>query len=226
MSEWWTYTLSDFLLFSPKTYDRLLELYNLAIWPAQAVAGVAGITIIALLARPVSSRDRIVCVLLALAWLWIAWAFHWQRYAEINWSAPWLAAAFAVQAFLLVVLSGRLALPRSRREVAFAIAVIAFCVGAYPLLTPLSHRSWMTAQTFGVVPDPTAIATIAVMASGRGRVRWVLLVIPLLVCAVGALTLWAMDDWRALVVALGAANALVPSWRRDPALNPPAGSAP
>jgi len=223
MSEWWTYTLSDFLLFSPSTYDRLIELYNLAIWPAQAVAAAAGVAIIALLASAIPYRERIACTLLALAWLWIAWAFLWQRYAEINWAAPWLAAAFAVQALLLVVLGGGLALPRGGREVAFAIAVIAFCVGAYPLLAPLSQRGWPTAEMFGVLPDPTAIATIALLAAGRARVRWVLLVIPLLVCAVGALTLWAMDDWRALVVALGAAFALVPSRRR---LNPPAGSSP
>jgi hypothetical protein len=31
MSEWWTYSLWDFLLFSPRTYYRLFELYNLAI---------------------------------------------------------------------------------------------------------------------------------------------------------------------------------------------------
>ena len=28
MSEWWTYRLSNFLLFSPRTYYRLFELYN------------------------------------------------------------------------------------------------------------------------------------------------------------------------------------------------------
>ena len=42
MSEWWTYHLSDFLLFSPRTYYRLFELYNAAIWPAQIVALGAG----------------------------------------------------------------------------------------------------------------------------------------------------------------------------------------
>ena len=49
MSEWWTYRLTSFLLFSPRTYYRLLELYNLAIWPTQ-LAGIAiGLAIIALL---------------------------------------------------------------------------------------------------------------------------------------------------------------------------------
>ena len=35
MSEWWTYTISDFLMFSPRTYYRMLERYNTAIWPGQ-----------------------------------------------------------------------------------------------------------------------------------------------------------------------------------------------
>jgi len=43
MSEWWTYRLSDLLLFSPRTYYRLFELYNAAIWPAQVLAVVIGL---------------------------------------------------------------------------------------------------------------------------------------------------------------------------------------
>ena len=47
MSEWWTYSLSDFLLFSPRTYYRLFELYNAAIWPAQIGARASGVAILA-----------------------------------------------------------------------------------------------------------------------------------------------------------------------------------
>ena len=111
MSEWWTYTLSDFLLFSPRTYYRLIELYNLAIWPAQIVGVAIGLAIVALLVTKCGGRDRIIAGLLAACWLWIAWAFHYQRYAQINWAAPWFAAAFAFQALLLVglgVLAGRI----------------------------------------------------------------------------------------------------------------------
>ena len=49
MSEWWTYRLTSFLLFSPRTYYRMLELYNLAIWPAQIVGVAIGLSIVALL---------------------------------------------------------------------------------------------------------------------------------------------------------------------------------
>ena len=48
MSEWWSYSLSDFLMFSPRTYYRLFELYNLALWPWH-IAGLAlGLVVLAL----------------------------------------------------------------------------------------------------------------------------------------------------------------------------------
>ena len=33
MSEWWTYRLDDFLLFSPRVYWRMFELANAALFP-------------------------------------------------------------------------------------------------------------------------------------------------------------------------------------------------
>ncbi len=217
MSEWWTYTLSDFLLFSPRTYYRLVELYNLAIWPAQ-LAGVAiGLGVVALLAGRRGGRDGIIAGLLAACWLWIAWAFHYQRYAQINWAAPWFAAAFAFQALLLVVLgvlAGRIVWqPPSGGKRWIAISLVAITVLAYPLLAPLAGRAWTTAETFGVAADPTAIATVAALALVRGRIRWLLLVVPLLWCAAAAATLWAMDALEAVVVAGAALLALLPATR-------------
>ena len=58
MSEWWTYSLSDFLMFSPRTYYRLFELYNAAIWPAQLVAIALGVAILRAVApRRSAGRD-------------------------------------------------------------------------------------------------------------------------------------------------------------------------
>src|SRR5688572_19350147 len=103
MSEWWTYSLSDFLLFAPRTYYRLFELYNAAIWPAQIVALALGGAILLLLAwRGPVWRGRVVAALLALCWLWIGWAFLLERYARINWAAEYLALGFALEALLLL----------------------------------------------------------------------------------------------------------------------------
>jgi hypothetical protein len=98
--------------------------------------------------------------LLAGCWLWIGWAFHYQRYAQINWVAPWIAAAFALEALLLAAVGGiarRIVLwpPRPRipdRDRADRIIVV-----GYPLLAPLTGRPWTTAEVFGVAADPTAL---------------------------------------------------------------------
>ena len=148
MSEWWTYTLSDFLLFSPRTYYRLLELYNLAIWPAQ-LAGVAiGCAIVALLVGKHRRRDRIIAGLLAVCWLWVAWAFHYQRYAQINWAAPWFAAAFAFQALLLVVLG--------------------ILAGRSSFAPPIGREGWL-AMTLARVRDPRVPVAGAADGASRGR---------------------------------------------------------
>jgi len=67
MSEWWTYSLSDFLLFSPRTYYRLFELYNVAIWPLQIVGLALGVAIVGLLLRDVAWRGRAIAAALAEA---------------------------------------------------------------------------------------------------------------------------------------------------------------
>jgi hypothetical protein len=207
MSEWWTYTPSDFLLFSPRTYYRLLELYNLAIWPAQ-VAGLAiGGAVFAILLGERRGRDRIIAGLLAACWLWIAWAFHCQRYAQINWAATWFAAAFAIEGLLLVafgVLAGRIAFGLPTGRIRWLVLVFGvFAILGYPLLAPLTGRGWTTAEVFGVAADPTAISTLALLAFVRGHIRWLLLVVPLLWCSIAAATLWVMDAPDAAVVAAG-----------------------
>lgn len=211
MSEWWTYRLGSFLLFSPRTYHRLFELYNVAIWPAQLAATALGLVLAALVFGRSRHRDRIVAGLLAACWLWTAWAFLYQRYAQINWVAPWFAAAFALEGLLLVavgVVAGRAPLPTGGRARIAALLVATTVVG-YPLLAPLAGRSWTSVELFGVAPDPTAIATVAAIAAVRGRIRWLLLAVPVLWCIVASLTQWAMAAPEAVVIAVGALLALV-----------------
>jgi hypothetical protein len=59
--------------------------------------------------------------------------------------------------------------------------------------------------------DPTAIASVAVLALFRGRIRWLLLVVPVLWCMVTAATLWAMDAPESLVVLAAGLLALWPA---------------
>jgi hypothetical protein len=200
----------------------MLERYNLAIWPAQ-LAGVAiGLAIVVLLIGKRAHHERIIAGLLAACWMWIAVAFHYQRYAQINWAATWFALAFACEALLLVVvgvLAGRLDLQLARSGTLWiASSIVAMSILGYPVLAPLTGRPWTTAEIFGVAADPTAIASVAMLARVRGRIRWLLLVVPVLWCAIAVATLWAMgaaEAWVVLAATLLALWPAVAGTRRD-----------
>jgi hypothetical protein len=217
VSEWWTYTLSDFLLFAPRTYYRLFELYNRAIWPAHILALAAGGALLALLRRTDARSGRAIAAILAACWLWVAWGFHFQRYATINWAAAWFAAAFAIEAALLAwtgAIRGRLQFGASNRTVRrTGVGLVLFGLVVQPLIGPLAGRDWVQAELFGLAPDPTATATLGVLLAAK-QVRWELLLVPLAWCAVTGATLWAMRAPDALVMPLAGVLVLALStWR-------------
>jgi hypothetical protein len=208
MSEWWTYTVSDFLLFSPRTYYRMIERYNAATWPGQLAALGLGLVIAWLLYRPGRQQGRIVSAMLALLWAWVAWAFLWQRYATIHWAARYVALAFGIEAVLLVmigVVRGSLAVRWSRDAAGLiGMGLFVFAAVLYPLLAPLLGRGWRQAELFGMVPDPTAVGTLGVLLAGRPLRPWILAV-PVLWCVISGTMLWAMGSpevWVLLLTAL------------------------
>ena len=219
MAVWLSYSLSDFLLFSPRTYYRLFELTNLALWPLHLLAATLGLLLVVLLHGRQPWRGRVIAAVLALIWAWVAWAYLLERYATINWAASYFAIGFAVQAALLA-LSGIGAnrfkpaadpLSRSGR------ALVVFALVIQPLAAPLCGRALTQLEFFGIAPDPTVTATIGVLLA-LPRVPWLLLVIPLLWCAITGLTLWAMEAPDALVMPAVAVFALAvaagKSWKR------------
>jgi hypothetical protein len=197
MSEWWTYSLRDLLLFSPRTYTRLFELYNLEWWPLQLVALALGIAVLALWRRGGERAGRAAAALLALCWLWVAWAFHEQRYASINLAAGYFAWAFVAQALLLLwfgwVRSRLTPASTPRLQVRAGLGLLLFAVLIFPLVGPLQGRSWTQAEVFGMAPDPTALATLGVLLLAGARPTWALYPIPVAWCLISGATLWTMD---------------------------------
>ncbi|WP_119301540.1 DUF6064 family protein [Dongia deserti] len=194
MSEWWGYRLSDFLLFSPRAYWRLLELHNEALWPLPLLTLAAGLLAGGLaLLRP-KAASRVIPLLLAVLWAWVAWSFFWNRYATINWAAIYVAPIFALQAMLLFVLGGPRQVDPDGRGWWRAIVVTLLAVALlYPLLAPLSGRPWSQAEIFGMAPDPTATGTLALLLLTRARWCVLLFPIPVLWCLASGITLGAMD---------------------------------
>ena len=220
MSEWWTYSLSDFLLFSPRTYYRLFELYNADIWPAQILAIALGAAILVLLHRPAVWQGPIVAAILAGCWIWVAWAFHWQRYATINWAATYFAAAFAIEAMLLLwtgVIRNALAFNSGTSMThRIGLGVFVFALVVHPLIGPLVGRKWMQMEIFGVAADPTVVVTMGILLFAARRVFWELLIIPLLWCALSGAVTWTMGSADAWVMPLAALLVLFAAVTRKP----------
>ena len=195
MSDWWTYSLSDFLLFSARTYYRLFELYNVAIWPAQSVALALGCIVLAIIWRPRAGQGRFVAAILTVCWVWVAWAFHWRHFASINWAATYFAYAFAIEAILLLVfgvIGDELAFEPGSATHRIGFAMVLFAVFLQPLIAPVMGRGWLQAEVFGVAPDPTVVATLGVVLAGGRRARWRLGVLPLLWLVLSVAVNWTL----------------------------------
>ena len=206
MSEWWTYTLSDFLLFSAPTYHRLFELYNREIWPAQIVALAFGIVILACLFCGAAWRGRVVTAILAACWLWVAWAFHFERYATINWAANYFAIGFAIEALLVVrigIIRAELTCITANGTIHTAgICLLVFALVVQPAIGPMIGRPWLQAEIFGVAPDPTVVATLGILVLAARRPLWLPMIIPIIWCVISGATLWAMESREALLMPL------------------------
>lgn len=173
MTEWWTYRPSDFLMFAPRTYWRLFELQNEAMWPAHVPAGLLALALLAGLWRWPRRTLRYGMAGAALAWLVVAYTFIWQRYAAVNWAMGAFAWAFALQALGLLVLSSRNPVrpawqPLRRRA---GLGLVAWACLLHPLLALASGRPWTQAEWIGFAPDPTAIATLGLLLCAETSTR-------------------------------------------------------
>lgn len=194
MTEWWSYGLSDFLMFSPEAYWRLVARHNAAWWPAQLLGVAASLALPWMLQR---GATRPALLLLALAWAWVGWAFHFRHYAEIFLAAPWLAAGCGVQALLLLGAAGwpatdAASTPRWSAAAGHLLLVLALL---YPLLAPVTGHPLVEAEVFAFLPDPTALATLGALLAAAGLrpgARLLLALVPVLSLALGAATRWLL----------------------------------
>ena len=216
MSEWWTYRPSDFLMFSPRVYARLFELVNEAWWPLHLLVLPAGLLGLAALAR--GRGGPALGLGLSAAWLFCSGVFVHARYLPINWAVGYLLPALLLLAVLLPLLAWRArdGVPASQpvRQVALALATWALLL--HPLLAPLAGRGWRQAEVIVLAPDPTAIATLALLLAlprlptrpwrGVAALAWLMV---LAWCTFSAFMLATLGSWNALVLLLAPALAVV-----------------
>lgn len=198
MSEWWTYRLDDFLMFSPATYWRVIGQYHREVWPGQILGLIAGGLAVWLTASQKAEAGRIQAVLLAVIWLWIGWAFYLQKYLTIHWAAAYFALAFAAQAVLLLALGFmRSARAQSPNKTLRATGWVLAAAGLVfvPLASLWAGRPWSQVEIFGVSPHATAVATLGLLfvrQRAPPALLWGLAVVPVLSLLEGAATLTSL----------------------------------
>jgi hypothetical protein len=212
MSDWLTYAPQDFLLFSPRVYYRLIELHNEALWPLQLAALALGLLVLVAALRGGLTASRVAFAILGALWMWVAWSYLWERYASINWTVAYAAPLFAGQGLALIwygAIRDKLRLAPVMGLVSAAAAMLlATAVIAYPFIAPLMGRPWTAAETFGIFPEPTALATLAVLACvPRGGA--LLMIIPLLWCVLASEILWLLGSPDLFIPAAAALAAVL-----------------
>jgi len=78
------------------------------------------------------------------------------------------------------------------------------------LLGLLLHRPWTGLELFGTAPDPTVVATLALLLTARHPLHPLLMVVPAAWSLFSGLTLLAIDDplWPLLPIAVTVSMAL------------------
>lgn len=216
MPEWSTYGLSDFLMFSGPTWYRLLELHNTVWLPLQAAGALAAGWLLWATRGAGRVPARAALAVTGLAWLFVAWAFHWVRYDPVNWAASYFAYGFGLQGLLLLWQAWHGPGPGAVTDAAGRAGQLLLLTALlFPLLAPAWGRPLAQSEWFGLMPDPTVLATLGLLLRLRAGIG--LLLVPLLWCAVTGATLWTLGarDWFLLPLAGAAALALALASRRQ-----------
>lgn len=187
----------------PFTREQFLSVfasYNQAVWPAQVVAYLLCLAVVATAARPGQRSARLGGIVLALFWLVTGVAYHVVYFARINPVATGFGALFVLEAGLLgweLLRPG--AILRLQPTVAglTGAALVAYATIIYPLLGMAAGHGWPRGPLVGLTPCPTAIFTFGALLWLAPGVRARVLVIPTLWAVVGlsaALQLGMRED--------------------------------
>lgn len=201
MSDWSSYSLQDFIPFTSEIYFRLLERMGETYWPLQLLTVILGMVSVWL---ALHQHVRIVSLLMAPLWAFIAMAFFIQLYAELNWAGRYMASAFFIQAGLLLTafLSPGFNSSPADTVVTFLGSIIAL-VGliGLPVTGLLVTGNWWQAEVFGVYPDPTSVTTLGLaLILFKGWRLWLMTVIPIFWLLYSGLTLWALGAPTAIIL--------------------------
>ena len=206
----------------PFTIEEFLDVfrrYNTAVWPAQWALMALALVIAVLVYRDRPRDHRWVHGMLAVLWLWMAFAYHIAFFTRVNAAATIFGAAFAAQGVLFAWYAWRTPAEPVRVHSGGAghlgVVIVAYALFVYPALGYLFGHRYPAAPTFGV-PCPTTIFTLGVIVWWGRTVPLALLVVPLawsVVATSAAFSLGMSEDYGLTVAAIATVVSLIATRR-------------
>ena len=201
----------------PMTAAQFFEIfraYNEAVWPAPVLWVVLSAAAVFAAFRRSAVSDRAIALFLGALWLWSGVAYMILRHAPHNPIGYVFGGLFVLQALLFVTFGA------VRREITFVPRrdsfglvggfLLFYALVAYPIVGYVLGQRYPWAPTFGV-PCPTTIFTFGMLLWTTGRIRWQLLVVPVLwaFIAVGAALGWGVYEDGMMPVAAAVATVML-----------------
>lgn len=195
--------------FTADDFFRTFSEYNAAIWPAQIIAYLMGVAVIALLAFQSRTSSIAVMLLLSAMWAMNGISYHLQHFSNINPAARFFALLFLSQAAFLaaapLIWRGIFSTRPPITRLYVGAALILFALIGYPVVGFLAGHRYPAVPVIGVAPCPTTIFTIGVLLVGIPRAtRW-LLILPVIWAGIGgsaALLLGIPQDYALIASGL------------------------
>ena len=190
------------LPFTREQFLAVFATYNGSVWPAQIIAYVVGIGIVALLSWRSARSGRFIAAGLASMWLWTGIAYHGLFFSAINDAALAFAALFVIEAALLayfgVVRTDLRFGPPTDAPGWLGAAFVAYASIVYPALGLLTGHTYPEMPMFGITPCPVTLFTFGMLLLTTARVSAWLLVVPLVWSLIGGSAAFALSipqDW-------------------------------
>lgn len=197
----------------PFSTDQFLDIfakYNVAVWPAQLLIYLLGVSCVVLAQLRGIWSSSIISLILSVFWLWMGVAYHFLFFSKIN-PAAWLFGAIFILRSLIFIYVGVI-----KRKISFHIprdvygiggtVILAYVFIIYPAIGHLVGQRYPAVPTFGL-PCPTTIFTFGIFLWSRAKVPVYTLIIPLawsLIAFFAAVSLTITEDFGLLPVGLTA----------------------
>jgi hypothetical protein len=191
----------------PFTIEQFLAVfaaYNTSVWPMQIILNLLGILAIGLCFRS-TVPSQVIAAILTVLWAWTGIAYHWMFFAAVNPAAKIFALLFIAQAGIFLVFgmlkkSLVFGFEKSWKSYIGAVLLL-YGMVVYPVLGHFLGHMYPSCPTFGA-PCPTTIFTFGLLMWTKGRVKWYILILPLIWSLIGfgaALKLGIYEDVGLLV---------------------------